>query len=53
MGEERISELVDICKRIYEGVWPTEFTKAVTIPSMKMNEIQIHQPNYTCGKDLT
>lgn len=30
-GEEGTSELVDICKRIYEGIWPAKSTEAVII----------------------
>ena len=35
LREEATSELVGLCKRIYEGVWPADFTKAVQIPLPK------------------
>ena len=36
LDEEATSELVNICKRIYEeGVWPKDFTKTVLIPLPK------------------
>ena len=39
LGKEATSELVGLCKRIYEeGVWPEDFTKSVLIPlPKKMN----------------
>ena len=48
LSEEGTSELVYICRKIYEeGVWPEDFTKAYTIPlPKKMNTT-------TCGEYRT
>ncbi|XP_047482939.1 uncharacterized protein LOC125034936 [Penaeus chinensis] len=47
LGEEGALELVDICKVIYEDVWPAEFTKAVMVPLPKKVNAT------TCGEYIT
>ena len=39
MDEEATLELVNICKRIYEGMWPKDFTKTVLIPLPKKSNV--------------